>query len=65
METNHCSFCRKSQDEVAQLLAFPGVPLGLSKDLFICDECVGLMMEIVAQQNDDWRKHQIERLTKL
>jgi hypothetical protein len=49
----------------AQLLAFPGAPLGLTKDLFICDECIALMMEIVAQQNKRWRDRQIDRLTKV
>ena len=31
----HCSFCLKSQHEVAKLIAGPGF-------IFICDECVGL-----------------------
>lgn len=34
-----CSFCGKSADEVRKLIAGPGVN--------ICDECVGLCMEIV------------------
>jgi hypothetical protein len=37
----HCSFCLKSQHEVAKLIAGPG-------GIFICDECVGLCDEYVA-----------------
>ena len=37
----HCSFCLKSQHEVAKLIAGPGF-------IFICDECVGLCVAIVA-----------------
>jgi len=35
----NCSFCQKSKDDVAKLIAGPGV--------FICDECVGLCVEIL------------------
>ena len=38
--TLHCSFCQKSKDEVAKLIAGPGV--------LICDQCVGLCVEILA-----------------
>ena len=34
-----CSFCGKSADEVRKLIAGPGVN--------ICDECVGLCVQIV------------------
>lgn len=37
----HCSFCLKSQYEVAKLIAGPGF-------IFICDECVALCDTIVA-----------------
>jgi hypothetical protein len=37
----HCSFCLKSQHEVAKLIAGPG-------GIFICDECVGLCNGIIA-----------------
>ena len=37
----HCSFCLKSQHEVAKLIAGPGF-------IFICDECVGLCDSIIA-----------------
>ena len=45
-----CSFCGKSQDRVAKLIAGPGV--------YICNECVGLCDDILAgEQNTplrDW-----------
>jgi ATP-dependent Clp protease ATP-binding subunit ClpX len=58
MAKYNCTFCKKSDDDVAQLLAFPG-------DLFICDECIGLMVEIIGEKNKEWRERQIEVLTKL
>ena len=36
-----CSFCGKSQKQVKQLIAGPGV--------YICDECVALCVEILAE----------------
>jgi ATP-dependent Clp protease ATP-binding subunit ClpX len=39
----HCSFCLKSQHEVAKLIAGPGF-------IFICDECVGLCEAIIAER---------------
>lgn len=38
----HCSFCGKSQDEVKKLIAGP--------DVFICNECVDLCNEIIAEE---------------
>ncbi|ACS80121.1 ATP-dependent Clp protease ATP-binding subunit ClpX [Maridesulfovibrio salexigens] len=38
----HCSFCSKSQDEVQRLIAGP--------DVYICDECVQLCNNIMAQE---------------
>lgn len=40
-----CTFCRKSQSEVAKLIAGPGV--------FICDECVELCAEIIGDEAGD------------
>jgi len=40
-----CSFCGKSQEEVATLVAGPGV--------FICDECVQLCQAIIAGKAAD------------
>lgn len=39
-----CSFCGKTQTEVRKLIAGPQV--------FICDECVGMCVEIL-QSDDD------------
>lgn len=41
-EALRCSFCGKSQDKVVRLVAGPGV--------YICDECVGLCNQIIAEE---------------
>lgn len=38
----HCSFCGKEQDTVKRLVAGPGV--------YICDECITLCTEIIAEE---------------
>ena len=38
-----CSFCGKNQEEVQRLIAGP--------DVYICDECVSLCNEIIAQEH--------------
>ena len=38
-----CSFCGKSQRQVKKLIAGPGV--------YICDECIDLCNEIIAQHS--------------
>ncbi len=43
-----CSFCGKTQDEVRKLIAGPGV--------YICDECVALCEEILAEDEEINRK---------
>src|SRR5258708_35037731 len=40
--TLYCSFCRKSQHDVRKLIAGPAV--------FICDECVALCDDIIADE---------------
>ncbi len=42
VETMYCSFCGKSQHEVSKLIAGPKA--------FICDECVDLCREIIAEK---------------
>lgn len=42
----HCSFCLKSQHEVAKLVAGP-------HSVFICDECVALAQEWMAGRTPD------------
>lgn len=39
----HCSFCKKSQKQVKKLIAGPG-------DVYICDECIEVCTEILAEQ---------------
>jgi ATP-dependent Clp protease ATP-binding subunit ClpX len=51
---HHCSFCGKSQDEVRKLIAGPTV--------FICDECIELCNDIVAEE---WDEERVSRLPKL
>ena len=41
----HCSFCGKSQDEVRKLIAGPTV--------YICDECIELCTEIIAEETEE------------
>ncbi|MGW3351637.1 ClpX C4-type zinc finger protein [Nonomuraea rubra] len=41
-ENLHCSFCHKKSGDVSKLIAGPGV--------HICDECVGLCVEILEQE---------------
>jgi len=50
LEDLSCSFCTKSKDHVAKLIAGPGI--------YICDECIGLCNEILdedkSQSLADW-----------
>lgn len=46
----HCSFCGKSQAEVAKIVAGPGV--------YICNECVTLCQEIIDQELAEERSGQ-------
>jgi ATP-dependent Clp protease ATP-binding subunit ClpX len=45
IEKLHCSFCGKEQDQVKRLVAGPGV--------YICDECIELCNEIIAEETDN------------
>lgn len=49
-----CSFCGKSQDEVRKLIAGPTV--------YICDECVELCNDIIAEENE---REEAERTSQL
>jgi ATP-dependent Clp protease ATP-binding subunit ClpX len=53
---HHCSFCGKSQDEVKKLIAGPTV--------FICDECIELCNDIVAEEWDEERASGMPKLPK-
>jgi hypothetical protein len=52
-----CTICHKSEDEAIAILA-------LSDDLNICDECIFLMAEIVAEGHAEWRVRLINALQK-
>ncbi len=52
-----CSFCGRAQEEVKKLIAGPTV--------YICDECVGLCNEIIAdelQMDESAEEHELPRL---
>src|SRR5208283_4363837 len=51
-----CSFCGKGQDEVKKLIAGPSV--------FICNECVDLCNEIIAEEWEETKDAKIPRLPK-
>jgi len=51
-----CSFCGKGQDEVKKLIAGPSV--------FICNECVDLCNEIIAEEWEEAKEAKIPQLPK-
>ena len=46
----HCSFCSKHKDEVARLIAGPGV--------YICDECIDSCYSLIQEQTNKEKKDQ-------
>ena len=44
-----CSFCNKTQDQVKKLIAGPA-------GVYICDECVEICADIIAEEFDDATK---------
>ena len=55
-ENLRCSFCGKSRDQVRKLIAGPTV--------YICDECVGLCNEIMAEEWQDSKEEISSKLRK-
>jgi ATP-dependent Clp protease ATP-binding subunit ClpX len=51
-----CSFCGKNQDQVRRLIAGPGV--------YICDECIELCSEIIADEFEDNMQLDVNTLPK-
>jgi hypothetical protein len=47
----HCSFCGKDQSSIEQLIAGP--------EAYICDECIGLCVEIINEKANDIRKGEL------
>ena len=56
-ETLLCNFCRRSNDDFRHLLAVPGVA--------VCDDCLGHLSTIMAEQRPGWWAALIERITRL
>ena len=57
MGTSACSFCRKKQEEVLQLVDVPPA--------YICDECAMLAVEMISIEHPDWRERLISTLARL
>ena len=55
-DEKRCSFCGKSQDDVAALIAGPSV--------FICDECVDVCIEVLGI-NEEWCERKIANLQRM
>ena len=51
-----CSFCGKNQDQVKRLIAGPGV--------YICDECIELCSEIIADESEETVEFESRTLSK-
>ncbi len=51
-----CSFCGKSQKQVKKLIAGPGV--------YICDECIELCNDIIAEELADTAELNFDELPK-
>ncbi|HHW27054.1 MAG TPA: ATP-dependent Clp protease ATP-binding subunit ClpX [Firmicutes bacterium] len=51
-----CSFCGKYQDQVRRLIAGPGV--------YICDECIELCNEIIAEELDEESEQSLKDVPK-
>src|SRR6202165_386494 len=51
-----CSFCGKTQKQVKKLIAGPGV--------YICDECIDLCNDIIAEERDETTELRFEDLPK-
>ena len=57
LEALTCSFCNKSQSEIAKLVAGPGV--------YICNECIDLCNQIITQELDRKGAAEAARSTQL
>jgi ATP-dependent protease Clp ATPase subunit len=55
-EVGLCFGCRKSRDKVTNLVT-------LRDGVAVCEKCVALLSDIIAEQNGHWRRRQIKSLT--
>jgi ATP-dependent protease Clp ATPase subunit len=57
-----CAACKKERRQVNQLVA---LHLGTDNQVsYICDECISLFAEIVAEKKPDWARKLVRRLEK-
>jgi ATP-dependent protease Clp ATPase subunit len=57
-----CVTCKKDRREVSQLVA---LLLGPDNQVsYICDECIGLFVEIIAEEKPDWARKLVGRLER-
>jgi hypothetical protein len=61
----HCLFCKKSEQDLKVLLAFPPTLPALPDAWYMCDECLTCLVDIFARVNETWRDEQIEALIKI
>src|SRR5207247_3866248 len=54
--TLRCSFCGKSQNDVRKLIAGPTV--------YICDECIELCNDIIAEEWEEEKSRELRSLPK-
>jgi ATP-dependent Clp protease ATP-binding subunit ClpX len=59
VETVECSFCGTKIPISAKGKVVAG------PDVFICRDCVGLCIDVMADHDPEWREQKIETLTKL
>jgi hypothetical protein len=52
-----CGFCQRSKDDLSHLLAGPRVA--------VCDDCLGHLSTMMAEQRPEWWAALIERITTL
>ena len=56
-KVRRCSFCRKTEDQVARLIA--------GGNVYICDECIELCYSIINEDSSIYEKRQHEAIKKL
>jgi ATP-dependent protease Clp ATPase subunit len=52
-----CNVCRRSNNEFNHLLTVPGVA--------VCDDCLGHLSTIMAEQHPEWGAALVERISAL
>jgi ATP-dependent protease Clp ATPase subunit len=66
MTTLTCDFCGKRVDEVQKLIAGTNVgPRGRVHNGKICNECIALVMAIMAKEEREWFDKQVDECRRL